>query len=50
MDKLIEEIDEVMEKFDGKLDHETVADMPYLEASLKETLRCGSIRNFHTWD
>jgi cytochrome P450 len=39
MDILMEEIDAVVEKFDGKLDHETVADMPYLEACIKETLR-----------
>ena len=39
LDKLVAEIDEVLERFDGKLDHETVAEMPYLEACIKETLR-----------
>nr|QTW43664.1 CYP3027-like protein [Eurytemora affinis] len=42
LEKLVAEIDEVLEKFDGKLDHETVAEMPYLEACIKETLRFSS--------
>jgi len=36
---LIEEVDDVLEAHDGKVDHETITDMPYLEACIKEALR-----------
>jgi len=39
MERLVQEIDEALERFDGKVDHETIADMPYLEACIKEDLR-----------
>ena len=32
---LLEEVDDVVEKFEGVVDHETIADMPYLDACLK---------------
>jgi len=33
------EVDAILDKFDGRVDHETIADMPFLEGCLKETLR-----------
>ena len=38
-DTLVEEVDEVLEAHEGRLDHETITDMPYLEACIKEALR-----------
>jgi len=38
-DQLQSEIDQTFEDFEGRLDHETVAEMPYLDAFIKETLR-----------
>jgi len=38
-DLLMSEIQEKLEEFEGKVNHETVADMPYLDACIKETLR-----------
>lgn len=38
-EKLVAEVEEVMEAFDGKMNHETIADMPYMEAAIKEALR-----------
>ena len=37
--KLVEEVDEVVEASDGKIDQESIREMPYLEACIKETLR-----------
>ena len=37
--KLVEEVDEVVEAYDGKIDQESIKEMPYLEACIKETLR-----------
>jgi len=37
--KLVEEVDEVVEACDGKIDQESIKEMPYLEACIKETLR-----------
>ena len=37
--KLVEEVDEVVETSDGKIDQESIKEMPYLEACIKETLR-----------
>ena len=43
-EKVYQEVMEVMERHDGKLDHETISDMDYLEAAVNETLRMsGSI-------
>ena len=36
---LVEEVDDILEKYDGRVDHETIADMPYLDACIKEDLR-----------
>ena len=38
-DLLMNEIWEKLEEFEGKVNHETVADMPYLDACIKESLR-----------
>jgi len=38
-DLLMNEIQDKLEEFDGKVNHETVADMPYLDACIKESLR-----------
>ena len=38
-EKLIQEVDEVVEASDGKIDQESIREMPYLEACIKETLR-----------
>ena len=35
LENLLEEVDEITEKFDGVVDHETIADMPFLEACIK---------------
>jgi len=37
--KLVEEVDEVVEACDGKIDQESIKEMPFLEACIKETLR-----------
>ena len=39
LDGVVEEVDEVLEAHGGRLDHETITDMPYLEACIKEALR-----------
>ena len=36
---LVEEVDDVLEAHGGRLDHESITDMPYLEACIKEALR-----------
>jgi len=36
---LVEEVDDVLEAHEGRLDHESITDMPYLEACIKEALR-----------
>ena len=38
-EKLIQEVDQVVEASDGKIDQESIREMPYLEACIKETLR-----------
>ena len=35
----MQEVDETVERFDGVVDHDTISDMPYLEACIKENLR-----------
>ena len=35
LDTLIEEVDEVFDKFGGVVNHETISEMPYLEACIK---------------
>ena len=35
LDSLLEEVDEVIERFDGVVNHETINDMPYLDACIK---------------
>ena len=35
LNTLLEEVDEITDKFDGVVDHETIADMPYLDACIK---------------
>ena len=32
---LLEEVDDITEKFDGVVNHETITDMPYLDACIK---------------
>ena len=39
LNTLLEEVDEITDKFDGVVDHETIADMEYLEAVVMENLR-----------
>jgi len=39
METLLREVDTVLEEHDGVVNHETIADMPYLEACIKENLR-----------
>ena len=38
-EKLIQEVDQVVEASDGKINQESIREMPYLEACIKETLR-----------
>jgi len=38
-EKLKAEVEQVLTEFEGQVDHETIADMPYLEGCIKETLR-----------
>ena len=38
MESLLREVDTVLEEHDGVVNHETIADMPYLEACIKVTL------------
>ena len=35
LDTLIEEVDEVFDKFGGVVNHETISEMPYLDACIK---------------
>ena len=39
MEKLVDEVDAVVEASEGKIDQESIREMPYLEACIKETLR-----------
>jgi len=39
LEKLVEEVDGVVEVSEGKIDQESIREMPYLEACIKETLR-----------
>merc|ERR1719507_2109574 len=39
LEKLMEEVNEVVEASEGKIDQESIREMPYLEACIKETLR-----------
>ncbi len=43
LDTLVREVDDVLDTFEGRVDHETIADMAYLEACVKETLRSETI-------
>lgn len=38
-DKIVEEISQVLEEHNGRIDHETIGHMPYLEAAVDENLR-----------
>ena len=44
---IFEEICEVMERHDGKIDHETINDMEYLDAALQENLRINGPVTLH---
>ena len=35
METLLSEVDTILEEHDGVINHETIADMPYLEACIK---------------
>ena len=39
LEKLVEEVDGVVEASEGKIDQESIKETPYLEACIKETLR-----------
>ena len=39
LEKLVEEVDAVVEACEGKINQESIREMPYLEACIKETLR-----------
>ena len=39
LEKLVDEVDRVEEISEGKIDQESIKEMPYLEACIKETLR-----------
>ena len=39
LEKLVEEVDEVVEASEGKINQESIREMPYMEACIKETLR-----------
>ena len=39
LEKLVDEVDRVVETSEGKIDQESIKEMPYLEACIKETLR-----------
>jgi len=39
METLLREVDTILEEHEGVINHETIADMPYLEACIKENLR-----------
>ena len=44
LETLLQEVDEIVERFDGVVNHDTISDMPYLEACIKENLRlCGPV-------
>jgi hypothetical protein len=43
LETLVREVDDVLDTFEGRVDHETIADMAYLEACVKETLRSETI-------
>jgi cytochrome P450 family 6 len=45
LETLVKELDETLETFQGRVDHETIADMAYLDACVKETLRSGQVRS-----
>ena len=47
-EKVVEEIKEVVERHDGKIDNETIKDMPYLEAVIAEDLRLSGPVLFHS--
>lgn len=47
-EKVFEEVKEVMERHDGKIDNETIKDMPYLEAVFAEDLRLSGPVLFHS--
>jgi cytochrome P450 len=39
LENLVAEVEGVLEAFEGRIDQDTIADMPYLEAAIKESLR-----------
>ena len=39
MDTLLREVDNILEEHDGVVNHETIADMPYLEACIKVSVK-----------
>jgi hypothetical protein len=39
MEILEREVEDTLAAFDGRVDHETIADMPYLDGCVRETLR-----------
>ena len=36
---LLEEVDEMLDRFEGLVNHETISDMPYLDACIKVKIR-----------
>ena len=46
MDTLLREIDTILEEHDGVVNHETIADMPYLEACIKVSVQFKFILSF----
>ena len=46
MDTLLREIDTILEEHDGVVNHETIADMPYLEACIKVSVQFKSNLSF----
>ena len=41
---LLDEVDDITEKFDGVVNHETISDMVYLEACIKVQTEAGPLR------
>ena len=46
-ERLYDEIQEVLEQQSGRLDHETINDLTYLEAAINENLRLNGPVTFH---
>ena len=45
---MYEEVEEVLRQHDGRIDHETINDMKYLEAAIHEDLRLMGPALVHT--